>query len=120
MYKKGMGIDNVKISHVQGIATDANRKFMYYSCTTFLAKTDMEGKIIGTVKGLAGHLGCIAFNYENGKLYGSLEYKSDAIGTGILRGIQKHENKEMQVSDAFYIAVFDVDKIDRTDMDAAV
>ena len=50
MYKKGMGIDNVKISHVQGIATDKNREFMYYSCTTFLAKTDMEGNIIGTVK----------------------------------------------------------------------
>lgn len=118
MYKKGMGIDNVKISHVQGIATDKNREFMYYSCTTFLAKTDMEGNIIGTVKGLAGHLGCIAYNYENGKVYGSLEYKCDIIGACILNGIKKLENKETKVPDAFYVAIFDVDKIDRMDMDA--
>lgn len=118
MYKKCMGIKDIKVGHVQGIATDKKREFMYYSCTTFLAKTDIEGNVIGTVKGLTGHLGCIAYNYENGKVYGSLEYKCDSIGIGILNGIKEHENKETKVSDAFYIAIFDVDKIVRMDMDA--
>lgn len=118
MYKKGMGIDGVKVSHIQGIATDKKREYMYYSCTTYLAKTDMDGNIIGTVKGLAGHLGCIAYNYENGRVYGSLEYKHDIIGRDILQGLSEHENKDIEISDGFYVAVFDVDKIDRMDMDA--
>lgn len=118
MYKKGMGIDGVKVGHVQGIATDRNREYMYYSCTTYLAKTDMDGNVIGTVKGLAGHLGCIAYNYDDGKVYGSLEYKHDVIGKEILSGIAEHENKNIDVTDGFYIAIFDVDKIDRMDMDA--
>ena len=88
-----MGIDNLKVSHIQGIATDASREFMYYSCTTFLAKTDIEGNIIGTIKGLAGHLGCIAYNYENVKVYGSLEYKCDNIGAEILDRIKEYDNK---------------------------
>lgn len=118
MYKKGMGIDGIKIGHVQGIATDTKREFMYYSCTTYLVKTDMDGNVIGTVKGLAGHLGCIAYNYENGKVYGSLEYKHDIIGNGILECLSQYNNADFEVSDRFYIAIFDVDKIDRMDMDA--
>ncbi len=118
MYKKQMGIDGVKVGHVQGIATDRNREYMYYSCTTYLVKTDMDGNVVGTVKGLAGHLGCIAYNYDDGKVYGSLEYKHDVIGREILNGISVHENKNIDVTDGFYIAIFDVDKIDRMDMDA--
>lgn len=118
MYKKEMGIDGVKVGHVQGIATDRNREYMYYSCTTYLVKTDMDGNVVGTVRGLAGHLGCIAYNYDNGKVYGSLEYKHDIIGRDILSGIAVHENKNIDISDGFYIAIFDVDKIDRMDMDA--
>ena len=55
-------------SHVQGIATDG--EFMYFSFTTFLLKTDMKGNPVGSVNGLLGHLGCIA--YDSGYIYGSL------------------------------------------------
>ena len=84
-------------SHCQGIAIDAERRYMYYSFTQQLVKTDLEGNLIGTCGGLTGHLGCIAYNYDDGKVYGSLEYKSKL---------------------SFYVAIFDVDKIDRPNMDA--
>lgn len=118
MYPKNMKIGGIKIGHVQGIATDAKREFMYYSCTTFLAKTDMNGNLIGTVKGIAGHLGCIAYNYDDGKVYASLEYKHDRIGADILKAINNTGETSIDVLDGFYVAVFDVDKIDRIDMDA--
>lgn len=118
MNKPSLSYGGITVGHIQGIATDKNREFMYYSCTTFLAKTDMEGNVIGTVKGLAGHLGCIAYNYENGKIYGSLEYKHDAIGNHILKGLSEQSSSNVEVQDGFYIAIFDVDKIDRMDMDA--
>lgn len=114
MYKNNIRIGGFTTGHVQGIATDKDRKYMYYSFTTCLVKTDMDGNIIGTVKGLAGHLGCIAYNYDDGRVYGSLEYKHDAIGSGILKRI----GNEIDVTDGFYVAVFDVAKIDRMDMDA--
>lgn len=114
MYKNNIKIGGFTAGHVQGIATDKERKYMYYSFTTCLVKTDMDGNIIGTVKGLAGHLGCIAYNYEDGRVYGSLEFKHDVIGSGILKRI----GNEIDVTDGFYVAVFDVAKIDRMDMDA--
>ena len=49
---------------------------------------------------LAGHLGCIAFNEADGCVYGSLEYKNDAIGAGILRSV----GKDGANTDGFYIA----------------
>ena len=101
-------------THVQGIAVDKERKYMYFSFTTSLVKTDMQGNVVGSVKGLAGHLGCIAYNEEDGRVYGSLEYKHDSIGKGIL---ENHSDIK-DVEDGFYIATFDVDKIDREDMDA--
>ena len=100
-------------SHVQGIAVDKNREFMYLSFTTELVKTDMTGKVLGSVKGLLGHLGCIAYNYDNGKVYGTLEYKDDEIGKGIAHSTGKAISRN-----AFYIACFDVEKIDRIGMDA--
>ena len=101
--------------HIQGIAADEQKDFIYYSYTTKLVKARLStGEIIGTVDGLLGHLGCIAFNREDGRVYGSLEYKSDAIGQGILKAL----GRDSGVEDAFYIAIFDVDKIDRPDMDA--
>lgn len=101
-------------NHIQGIAVDAKKGFLYYSFTTKLIKATMDGTIVGSVTGLTGHLGCIDFNERDGKVYGSLEYKNDSIGKGINRtlGIEK------EYEDAFYITVFDVDKIDRPDMDA--
>ncbi len=101
-------------SHVQGIAVDAKREHMYFSFTTCLIKTDMQGNILGSVTGLAGHLGCIAYNYDDGKVYGSLEFKQDSIGRGILANL----GSTKQLQDGFYITIFDVEKIDRMDMDA--
>ncbi len=100
--------------HVQGICLAQDRQTIYYSFTTSLVKADLSGRVIGSVRGLTGHLGCIAMG-PDGKVYGSLEYKNDAIGQGILaqmgRGGESHR-------DGFYLAVFDVDRIDRPDMDA--
>lgn len=101
--------------HCQGIAVDTARKFIYYSFTTELVKTDLNGRLIGSVTGLLGHLGCIDFCDADGKVYGSLEYKNDAIGKGILANL----GSDAKVEDAFYMAVFDVDRIDRPGMDAA-
>ena len=100
--------------HCQGIAVDTKREYIYYSFTTSLVKTDLRGNLIGTVGGLLGHLGCIAFNDDDGRLYGSLEYKNDAIGRSILNMLKS----DATIEDAFYIARFDVDKIDRVGMDA--
>lgn len=107
-------VDGMNTGHVQGIAVDKKREFIYFSFTTCLIKTDMKGNIIGSVTGLAGHLGCIAYNYENGKLYGSLEFKHDAIGKGVLKTIGREDN----IVDGFYMTCFDVEKIDRIGMDA--
>ncbi len=100
--------------HCQGIAIDRERKYLYYSFTTALVKTDLSGRVVGWVKGLLGHLGCICFNDADGRVYGSLEYKNDAIGKGILGRLG-----EDAVENAFYAAIFDVERIDRPDMDAA-
>lgn len=102
--------------HVQGIAVDLKRGYIYFSFTTELLKTDLKGNLIGSVKGLTGHLGCLTMNPEDGRVYGSIEYKNDAIGREIL---QKLDNSEqLHNTNAFYIAIFDVDKITRPDMDA--
>ncbi len=85
-------------SHVQGIAVDLKGGYLYYSFTTLLAKYDFGGKLVGTLVGWQGHLGDLDFNAEDGRVYGSLEYKKDQ---------------------AFYIAVIDVAKIDRVGIDAA-
>ena len=103
-----------KAGHIQGIAVDAKKGHIYYSFTTRLIKADLQGNIIGTVKGLLGHLGCIEFNEEDGRIYGSLEYKNDSIGRGIL----KQENTTKHWDSAFYVAIFDVDKITREGMNA--
>lgn len=83
--------------HVQGIAVDQAKGYIYYSFTRTLVKTDLSGKLIGTVTGFTGHLGDLDFNTSDGKVYGSLEYKA---------------------ARAFYIAVFDVDRITRVGMNA--
>lgn len=101
-------------AHIQGIAIDSKKGYIYYSFTTKLIKATLDGEIVGSVDGLLGHLGCIAFNERDGKVYGSLEYKNDRIGRGILSALDSTQ----AISNAFYIAIFDVDKIDRLDMSA--
>ena len=101
--------------HCQGIAVDTVKGYIYYSFTTKLIKSDLSGNVIGSVEGLIGHLGCIDFCEADGRVYGSLEYKNDAIGKGILRHL---DMADKQVANAFYCAAFDVDRIDRMEMDA--
>jgi hypothetical protein len=81
-----------RTSHVQGVAADLDRGHLYFSFTTLLVKTDLHGALLGTVEGFTGHLGDVTFNPADRRLYASLEYKAAA---------------------AFYVAVFDVDAIDR-------
>ena len=100
--------------HVQGIALDPVRRHFYFSFTTALVKTDLAGNLIGYVQGLTGHLGCIDFNEADGRVYGSIEYKHDAIGRGIMRATGRRLPKE----NAFYIGIFDCEKIGRPGMDA--
>jgi hypothetical protein len=77
--------------HVQGIAVDRKRGYIYYSFTNLLAKYDFHGKLVGTLVGWTGHLGDLDFNNADGKIYGSLEYGK---------------------RNAFYIAVIDGERID--------
>ncbi len=100
--------------HVQGIAVDCRRGYVYYSFTTMLLKTDLEGKPLGSVRNLAGHLGCITYDACRDRLYGSLELKHDVIG----RDITQVTGRELSQEDAFYLVSFDVARIDRMDMDA--
>ena len=101
--------------HCQGMTMDKEKKFIYCSFTTKLVKTDVDGNVIGSVDNIVGHLGCIDFNDEDGKVYASLEYKNDSIGRDILDVLGQGDRV---IKDAFYIAIFDGDKIDRLDMDA--
>ena len=98
--------------HVQGIAVDLKRGYIYFSFTTELLKMDLQGNLIGSVTGLTGHLGCLSLHPEDGRLYGSLEYKNDVIGKGI------DDRQEAGRRSAFYVAIFDVDRITRPEMDA--
>ena len=102
--------------HVQGIAVDLERGYIYFSFTTKLLKMDLAGNLIGSVDGLTGHLGCLTMNPADGRVYGSLEYKDDVIGKGIRKTLDKESEGVDQTG--FYIAVFDVDRIVRPDMDA--
>ncbi len=99
--------------HIQGIAIDKERNYIYCSFTTELVKLDMQGNFIGSVKGFTGHLGCLAYNAEDGRIYASLEYKNDMIGKSILNHLGVGE-----VKNAFYVAIFDGEKITKPDMSA--
>lgn len=49
-------------NHVQGIAYDSSAGNMYFSFTTSFIKTDMEGKVVGSIDRIQGHLGAMTFN----------------------------------------------------------
>ena len=90
---------------------------MYFSFTTRLLKTDLQGRVLGSVEGINGHLGCLALNPGDGRLYASLECKDDAIGRSIARktGVDVAKNNAESL---FYVAVFDPERITRMGMDA--
>ena len=102
--------------HVQGVAVDVKRGFAYFSFTTQLVKTDLKGNIIGSVTGLTCHLGCIELDPETGDVLGSMEYKDDVIGKGILHALKT--NGENQ-GNAFYVGIFYTKNITRPNMDAS-
>lgn len=100
--------------HVQGIAIDSINECVYFSFTNKLVKTDLAGNLIGSVIGFLGHLGDLDLNTNDGRVYGSLEYKNDAIGKGITNTLGVNSVQE----NGFYVAIFDGSKIVRPDMDA--
>lgn len=99
--------------HVQGVVVDKVNGYVYFSFTDKLVKMDLSGKLIGSVTGFVGHLGDLDFT-EDGKIYGSLEYKNDAIG----KGIKKELGVQTSNEDGFYIAIFDGARIVRPNMNA--
>jgi hypothetical protein len=99
--------------HVQGVVVDKVNGFVYFSFTDKLLKMDLSGKLIGSVTGFVGHLGDLDLG-NDGKIYGSLEYKNDAIG----KGIKKELGVQTVNEDGFYIAIFDVSRITRPNMNA--
>ena len=100
--------------HIQGVAVDHANGFVYLSFTNKLLKMDFSGKLLGSVTGFVGHLGDLDFDAETGRIYGSLEYKNDAIG----KGINKHLGVTDRVEVGFYVAIFDTKRINKIDMDA--
>ena len=58
--------------HIQGIAVDLKKGYIYYSFTTKLIKATLDGEVVGSLDGLVGHLGCLAFTEADGCVYGSL------------------------------------------------
>lgn len=100
--------------HVQGVAVDQKQGFLYFSFTDKLVKTDLTGKMIGSVTGFVGHLGDLVFDPENGKIFASLEFKDDEIG----QGISSKLGVDLRNQVGFYVAIFDGAKITRPGMDA--
>ncbi|TAN00831.1 MAG: hypothetical protein EPN39_03535, partial [Chitinophagaceae bacterium] len=100
--------------HVQGMAVDEARGFIYFSFTDKLIKMDMSGHLIGSVTGLVGHLGDITFDPKTNQVYASLEFKNDAIGEGISRELGLKNSNKID----FYIAIFNCAKMVKPDMNA--
>lgn len=66
--------------HCQGIAVDTAREIHLLFVHDRACEDRPERAADGSVTGLLGHLGCIDFCDADGRVYGSLEYKNDAIG----------------------------------------
>ena len=91
--------------HVQGIAIDRVRGYVYYSFTTMRLKTDLGGTPVGSVVRLAGHLGCITYDPERNLIYGSLEMKHDAIGAGIIGRCADTKARARNTISLFFVCV---------------
>ncbi len=97
-------------SHVQGLALDEKAGRMYFSFTTSFVKTDLEGRVLGSIDRIQGHLGAMTFDPRERKVYATLECKDDVIGAD-LSAFAKGRS-------IFYVAIIDVDRIDRIGMDS--
>lgn len=104
-----------QMMHVQGIAVDTTAKCFYLSFTDRFLKTDYSGKIIASIDRIQGHLGAMTFDSESRKIYASLECKDDEIGKGIASKLNVENVKTGNSS--FYIAIIDVDAVDRPGID---
>ncbi len=102
-------------NHIQGFTVDTEKKCVYASFTTAFYKADYQGNIVASIENIPGHLGAMSRNPENGKVYASLEIKDDEIGRGIAAGMGIETVAEGQ--SAFFIAILDVDRMDRMGMD---
>ncbi len=102
--------------HVQGIALDRQEECLYCSFTSAFFKTDLQGNITASVTGINGHLGAMTWDPVGRKVYASLEFKDDVIGTGISKKLGKESYSRSEAS--FNIAVIDVDKITGMDVPA--
>ena len=100
-------------NHIQGFTVDSENQCIYTSFTTSFYKADFKGNIIASVENIPGHLGAMSRNPMTGKVYASLEIKDDEIGRGIAKGMGIEVTKE----NAFYIAIIDVEKMDRMGLD---
>ena len=104
----------VRDGHVQGIALDRGKGYMYFSFTSSFIKTDLSGRIVGTINRIQGHLGAMTLG-PDGRVYASLECKDDEIGQGIARRLGVGNLSHDQA--VFYVAIIDVDRINRLGMD---
>lgn len=101
--------------HVQGIAYDSSEDCMYMSFTSRFVKIDMQGNLIASIDRIQGHLGAMTFDQGSRRVYASLECKDDEIGAGIAKTLG---TQAVGRSDShFYIAIIDVDKLDRPGVD---
>jgi len=101
-----------KDNHVQGIAYDQAGQCFYCSFTTAFYKVNTQGKIIGEINQIHGHLGAMTYDASSHKVYASLECKDDEIGKGISKGMGKQAYKHDD--SRFYIAEIDVEKMSLT------
>ena len=96
--------------HVQGIAYDQSAGKMYFSFTDSFLATDMDGRLLGSLEHIQGHLGAMVFDPSRRKVFASLECKDDVIGQG-LSDFAKGRSM-------FYVAIIDVDKVTAVGMDS--
>ncbi len=99
-------------THVQGIAVNREKGEMYYSFTTRFIRTDLRGRVLGTIDRIQGHLGAMTFNPSDGCVYASLECKNDEIGASIAKKL----GVPMWEGSYFYVAIIDVAKVDQIGM----
>ena len=104
-----------KMFHVQGLAIDRERGYMYFSFTSQFYKTDLQGNVLASIDRVQGHLGAMTLNPEDGRVYASLECKDDEIGANISKKLKVDQIERS--SSVFYIAIIDVNKLDRIGMD---
>ena len=100
-------------SQVQGIALNREKGEMYFSFTTRFIRTDLKGRVLGTIDRIQGHLGAMTFNPADGCVYASLECKNDEIGAGIAQKL----GVPLWDASYFYVAIIDVSRVNRIGMD---